>query len=84
MNPERTPPMQQRAPMSMPCPVCGGTMREQVTGCSTCAMNSGCDMLCCENCGYETVAPQSATVDLVKKIVRFVTGKPRAAKAAGE
>jgi hypothetical protein len=31
-------------------------------------MNSGCDMVCCENCGYETVAPRSVLVDFVKRL----------------
>jgi hypothetical protein len=64
--------------MTLPCPVCGGTLREHVSACGTCPANSGCDMLCCDNCGYETVAPRSATVDLVKRAVRFVTRKKRA------
>lgn len=38
-------------------------------------MNSGCDLLCCEKCGYESVAPKSATVELARKIVRFVRGR---------
>lgn len=50
------------------CPLCGGELRETVTGCSTCPMNSGCDMVCCDNCGYETVAPRSRIVDFVKGI----------------
>ncbi len=53
---------------AMTCPICGDELREQVSGCSTCPMNSGCDMLCCENCGYETVAPRSVLVDFVKKL----------------
>lgn len=48
------------------CPVCGGMLQEQVTSCSRCPMNGGCGMLCCDNCGYETVAPRSAVVDFVK------------------
>ena len=52
------------------CPVCGGELREHVSGCSRCPMNGGCDMLCCENCGYETVAPRSVLVDFVTKLWR--------------
>jgi hypothetical protein len=33
-------------------------------------MNSGCEMVCCENCGYETVAPRSVVVDFVKNLFR--------------
>lgn len=54
--------------MPYACPICGGELREHVSGCATCPMNSGCDMLCCENCGYETVAPRSALVDFVRGI----------------
>jgi hypothetical protein len=31
-------------------------------------MNTGCDMLCCENCGYETVAPRSVVVDFFRRV----------------
>jgi hypothetical protein len=36
-------------------------------------MHSGCDMLCCENCGYETVAPRSVTVDLFRRLWRLAS-----------
>jgi len=52
----------------MSCPVCGGVLKGHVSGCSTCPMHGGCDMLCCENCGYETVAPRSVTVDFFRRI----------------
>ncbi len=57
--------------MTFTCPVCGGELKEHVSGCSTCPMNGGCDMMCCENCGYETVAPKSITVEFVKKLLRM-------------
>lgn len=61
----------------MLCPVCSTTLKNQVTSCGSCPMNSGCDMLCCENCGYETVAPRSVTVELAKRLWRFaVRRKP--------
>jgi len=52
----------------MRCPVCGGILRERLEGCTTCPMGSGCDMLCCENCGYQTVAPRSATVEFFRRL----------------
>jgi len=52
------------------CPVCGGALSDQASGCSTCPLHSGCNMLCCENCGYRTVAPRSATVDFFKRLLR--------------
>jgi hypothetical protein len=52
--------------MRLSCPVCGDELREHVSGCSTCPMNSGCEMVCCENCGYETVAPRSKVIDFVR------------------
>ena len=58
------------ASLQMSCPVCGGVLRDHVSGCSRCPMNGGCDMLCCENCGYETVAPRSATVEFFKRLLR--------------
>jgi hypothetical protein len=56
--------------MDMRCPICGDTLKDQVKGCSTCPMHPGsCKMLCCENCGYETVAPVSATVEFFKRLL---------------
>jgi len=51
-----------------PCPICGGTLRDEVGSCGACPMNSGCAMLCCEHCGYSTVAPHSVTVNLFKRL----------------
>jgi hypothetical protein len=56
--------------MQMDCPVCGGPLTDTVSGCNRCPMNGGCDMVCCENCGYETVAPKSTLVDLFKRLTR--------------
>lgn len=67
--------------MEMKCPICGGVLQDQVSGCSTCPMHPGsCKMLCCENCGYETVAPHSATVDLFKRL--FLRRAPKAERAS--
>jgi hypothetical protein len=55
--------------MQLMCPVCGGELRETVSGCSRCPMNGGCDMVCCDNCGYETVAPRSRVVDFVQRVL---------------
>lgn len=52
------------------CPVCGGNLTEQGTRCGRCPLSGGCNMICCENCGYETVAPRSATWDLLKRLFR--------------
>jgi len=54
--------------MNDKCPVCGGGLTVQVTGCSTCPMSHGCGMLCCENCGYQTVPNRSAIVDRLKAL----------------
>jgi hypothetical protein len=54
----------------MQCPVCGGPLTDTVSHCSRCPMNRGCEMICCENCGYETVAPRSATLDFFKRLFR--------------
>jgi hypothetical protein len=56
--------------MERPCPICGGVLRDHVDSCSTCPLHPGsCRMLCCDHCGYETVAPQSATVDFFKRLL---------------
>jgi hypothetical protein len=55
----------------MHCPICGGILRDHISGCATCPMHGGsCGMLCCENCGYETVAPRSATVEFFRRLLR--------------
>ena len=65
--------------MEMNCPICGDVLRDQVNGCSTCPMHPGsCHMLCCENCGYETVAPESATVNFFKRLLRLGSKVERA------
>ena len=56
--------------MQATCPLCGGVLSEQGTRCGSCPLSSGCDMVCCENYGYETVAPRSATVDFFKRLFR--------------
>ena len=53
---------------TLPCPLCGGTLREEVGGCNSCPMHSGCAMLCCEHCGYSTVTPESVTVRFFKNL----------------
>lgn len=52
------------------CPVCGGELTDAVTRCSSCPLHGGCSMVCCGNCGYETVAPRSTLVDLFKRLTR--------------
>lgn len=64
--------------MTMPCPICGGTLRDQVAGCATCPVGPGCKMLCCDRCGYETVAPHSATLEFLKRLFRIRTKEPHA------
>ncbi len=54
--------------MRMTCPVCGGELTDAVSRCASCPMHGGCDMMCCENCGYETVAPRSTVVDFFKRL----------------
>jgi hypothetical protein len=66
----------------MQCPVCNTVLQDQVTSCGSCPMNSGCEMLCCENCGYETVAPHSVTVDFFKKVWRLAARRKPAHAAA--
>jgi len=62
-----------------PCPLCGGNMHDSTGGCTSCALHSGCAMLCCERCGYTTVAPQSKTVNFFKRLFR--RNRPQGATA---
>ena len=56
---------------AMKCPICGGVLTDQANGCSSCPMHPGsCKMLCCDHCGYETVAPQSVTVNFFRRLLR--------------
>jgi hypothetical protein len=54
--------------------MCGGELRDTVSACGTCpihgALPGDCHMLCCDKCGYETVAPRSVTVDFFKRLFR--------------
>jgi len=61
--------------MQLTCPICGGELAEQVTACNSCPMNAGCDMVCCENCGYETVAPKSILVEWARRLRDRVRGR---------
>ena len=58
------------------CAVCGGPLSETVRGCGTCPVSSGCRMLCCANCGYQTVAPRSVIVDALARLFRRGGRKP--------
>jgi len=62
----------------MRCPLCGGSMHDTTGGCGSCPMNSGCDMLCCEECGYETVKPRSVTIDFLSRLLRPRRREPSA------
>ena len=48
--------------------MCGGGFDpDQHLACQACPMNSGCDLVCCPNCGYQTVDPgRSKLVRLVR------------------
>lgn len=49
------------------CSMCGGRFDpDQHLACQACPMNSGCDLVCCPHCGYQTVDPGRS------KIVRLV------------
>lgn len=40
------------------CPVCGHRFDPVVHGaCCACPLHQGCNLLCCPDCGYQTVDP---------------------------
>lgn len=55
--------------MEMRCPVCNDQLKDEIPTCGSCPVNSGCSMLCCTNCGYQTVAPRSTLVNWVQRIL---------------
>ena len=54
--------------MSERCALCGGELAHDESTCGRCPLSSGCDMLRCTNCGYETVAARSVTVDFFQRV----------------
>ncbi len=54
--------------MEMRCPVCNDLLVDEVPGCDGCPVGKGCSMLCCSNCGYQTVPPRSSLVTLFKRL----------------
>jgi len=40
------------------CPMCGHTFDPmQHSGCANCVLQRNCTLVCCPNCGFETVNP---------------------------
>lgn len=60
----------------MKCTMCG-YLFEQKSGkaaCKNCPLGSGCDMVCCPNCGFEVpVEPE-----WIKKLTNFIRRKKNA------
>jgi C4-type Zn-finger protein len=38
---------------SLKCPLCGAGLTGAKSACASCPLHGGCNMLCCENCGYQ-------------------------------
>ncbi len=45
------------------CPMCGYRYDpKEHTGCASCPLNRGCQLVCCPNCGFETVDPERSVL----------------------
>lgn len=38
---------------NLKCPLCGAVLTGEKGACASCPLHSGCNMLCCSNCGYQ-------------------------------
>lgn len=68
---------------AMLCPMCGDSMSKDTGGCSQCPIGHGCSMLCCDTCGYKSVAPKSQVVDLFKLLLGKRKKRPPEAETHG-
>lgn len=55
----------------MKCALCGYEFDPQETDChSGCPLNDRCSLICCPNCGYQTVdRSKSKTVGLISRLL---------------
>lgn len=63
------------------CPICAFVFDPGANAsCPTCPLNSGCTLVCCPNCGHDTVDPaRSTAVQLGARIGRLLRGGSRRA-----
>ncbi len=61
------------------CPICAFVFDPGANAsCPTCPLNSGCTLVCCPNCGHDTVDPtRSTAVQLGARIGRLLRGGSR-------
>jgi uncharacterized protein (DUF2225 family) len=60
------------------CPMCGNAFDKQQgrSACAGCPFGRDCRMLCCPNCGYETVG-ESRLGALLRKVQESIRGTDR-------
>lgn len=45
------------------CPMCGHRFNAKGnSACQACPLNSGCQMVCCPVCGYQTINPEGSAL----------------------
>ncbi|MFQ6058327.1 MAG: hypothetical protein ACE5MB_05515 [Anaerolineae bacterium] len=56
----------------MRCPLCGYEFDEQQMACRTnCPLNRDCNLICCPNCGYQTVdESRSKTAAWLRRVLK--------------
>jgi len=57
---------------TMQCSMCGQRFDpDRHLACQSCPMHSGCDLVCCPDCGYQTVDPRRSHL---VRLARFISG----------
>jgi hypothetical protein len=52
------------------CSMCGQLFDpDQYLGCQACPLNPGCNLVCCPNCGYQTVDPRRSTIVRLSRLL---------------
>lgn len=60
------------------CPMCGyGFGANDRRACESCPVNSGCKLLCCPNCGHNTIDPNDSRA--ARGLMRLLRWRPGAA-----
>ncbi len=55
--------------MYVKCPLCGFTINTLDKSCQKeCPLGQSCTLVCCPNCRYSFVKPESTIVNVVKKV----------------
>ncbi len=54
------------------CALCGVEFDPEENACGGCVMYSGCHLIRCPNCGFETVKEESSLINAFKRVSGFI------------